>query len=310
MNKMLILAGAISTISGFSTTVLAANEQGNYRGYQSQTTNQQNRNANSEAFIQGVAASTTQDTSYNSQRDSQNNSNSSSNQQNQGYNNNNQRNNNVGSNSQNTYGSSNNQNQNSYSNNNQRNANNGSSNQQSQGYNNDNQRNNNVGSNNQRNNAGSNNQRDNNAGSNNQQNNNQRGGQASNNRTSNGSTSTQERAFLSSNARQLGVITTSSGLQYKVNKAGLGRMPRANDTVRVSYEARLADGTLVEQEDSRLMHLSKFVPGVSEGIQTMRERGKARFFVPSKLAYGDAGLGNSIPPNSTLIYDVELIKVD
>ncbi|WP_269915189.1 FKBP-type peptidyl-prolyl cis-trans isomerase [Acinetobacter sp. HY1485] len=122
-------------------------------------------------------------------------------------------------------------------------------------------------------------------------------------------TNLKEKAFFNENERQLGMITTPSGLQYKVLKAGLGRMPQSSNNVKVSYEIRLLDDSVVEKHEDRVIRVSRFFEGLTEGLQTMRERGKTRFFVPSRLAYGEAGTGN-VPSNSTLIVDVELLKVE
>lgn len=134
------------------------------------------------------------------------------------------------------------------------------------------------------------------------------------NRSSNNDTYTnaekKENVFLAVNKNVLGIIANPSGLQYKVLKAGLGRMPQADNTVKVSYEVRLiSSDQVVERQTDYVLRVHKFMPGLAEGLQTMRERGKTRFFIPAHLAYGQAAIGN-IPPNSPLIVDLELVKVE
>lgn len=120
-------------------------------------------------------------------------------------------------------------------------------------------------------------------------------------------------AFLAENAKKSGVITTKSGLQYQVLQAGQGKSPRAKSTVKVHYEGRLLNGTVFDSSIARQQpvefQLSQVIEGWTEGLQTMKEGGKSRFFIPARLAYGEIGSGDAIEPNSTLIFDVELIKV-
>ena len=119
--------------------------------------------------------------------------------------------------------------------------------------------------------------------------------------------------FLNKNAHQAGVVTTASGLQYQVLKAGQGKSPNKTSTVEINYEGRLIDGTVfdssIAREQSVDFRVSEVVSGLSEGLLTMKEGGKTRFFIPAKLGYGEIGAGDAIGPNSTLIFDVELIKV-
>ena len=120
-------------------------------------------------------------------------------------------------------------------------------------------------------------------------------------------------AFLAQNAKKAGVVTTASGLQYQVLKAGTGKSPKKTNTVEINYEGRLIDGTVfdssIARQQSAEFRVSDVVPGFSEGLQTMKEGGKTRFFILSKLGYGEIGAGDAIGPNSTLIFDVELLKV-
>lgn len=120
-------------------------------------------------------------------------------------------------------------------------------------------------------------------------------------------------AFLADNAKKSGVITTKSGLQYQVLKEGSGQKPKATSRVKVNYEGRLLDGTVFDSSIARNhpveFQLSQVITGWIEGLQTMKEGGKTRFFIPANLAYGEVGAGDSIGPNSTLIFDIELLQV-
>lgn len=120
-------------------------------------------------------------------------------------------------------------------------------------------------------------------------------------------------AFLADNAKKSGVITTKSGLQYQVLKEGNGQKPKATSRVKVNYEGRLLDGTVFDSSIARNhpveFQLSQVITGWTEGLQTMKEGGKTRFFIPANLAYGEVGAGDTIGPNSTLIFDIELLQV-
>ncbi|MGQ1693174.1 FKBP-type peptidyl-prolyl cis-trans isomerase [Acinetobacter pittii] len=119
--------------------------------------------------------------------------------------------------------------------------------------------------------------------------------------------------FLAENAKKSGVITTKSGLQYQVLKEGNGQKPKATSRVKVNYEGRLLDGTVFDSSIARNhpveFQLSQVIVGWTEGLQTMKEGGKTRFFIPANLAYGEVGAGDTIGPNSTLIFDIELLKI-
>ena len=120
-------------------------------------------------------------------------------------------------------------------------------------------------------------------------------------------------AFLKENSSKEGVITTKSGLQYKVLQEGNGKSPKATDSVRCHYEGMLIDGTLFDSSLQRgepaTFPLNGVIAGWTEGLQLMKEGAKYRFFIPYLLGYGANGAGNSVPPYSTLIFDVELIEV-
>ena len=121
------------------------------------------------------------------------------------------------------------------------------------------------------------------------------------------------KVFLEENARRPEVTQTKSGLQYEVLSEGSGRSPKATDTVRCHYEGRLLDGSIFDSSYQRGepadFGLNQVIAGWTEGVQLMKEGAKYRFFIPYLLAYGERGAGSSIPPYSTLVFDVELIKV-
>lgn len=119
--------------------------------------------------------------------------------------------------------------------------------------------------------------------------------------------------FLQENATKEGVVTTASGLQYKVLTEGTGKSPKATDTVLVHYAGTLINGTEFDSSYRRKepieFPLNRVIAGWTEGVQLMKEGAKFRFFIPSKLAYGTRGAGRDIGPNETLIFEVELLKV-
>ncbi len=120
-------------------------------------------------------------------------------------------------------------------------------------------------------------------------------------------------AFLAENGKKEGVKTTASGLQYEVITEGSGKKPAAADKVRVHYVGTLIDGTefdsSVRRGEPAEFMLNQVISGWTEGVQLMSAGSKYRFFIPSELAYGSRGAGNSIGPNSTLIFEVELLAV-
>jgi peptidyl-prolyl cis-trans isomerase len=119
--------------------------------------------------------------------------------------------------------------------------------------------------------------------------------------------------FLQENLKNENVKSTASGLQYIVEKEGTGIQPTATDEVTVHYTGKLLDGTVFDSSVSRgepaTFPLNRVIPGWTEGVQLMKEGAKYTFFIPSDLAYGPQGVPNAIPPHSTLIFEVELIKV-
>ena len=120
--------------------------------------------------------------------------------------------------------------------------------------------------------------------------------------------------FLAENKSKDGVKTTASGLQYKITKEGTGRAPTASDQVTVHYEGKLLNGTVFDSSIKRgepaTFPLNGVIRGWTEGLQLLKEGGKATFYIPSNLGYGSSGTPDgSIKPNETLIFDVELIQV-
>lgn len=119
--------------------------------------------------------------------------------------------------------------------------------------------------------------------------------------------------YLAENAKKEGIITTPSGLQYQVLRQGNGKRPTAKDSVKCHYEGFLIDGTVfdssVQRGEPAVFGLQQVIAGWTEGLQLMQEGGKYRFFIPYKLAYGEGGAGQLIPPYAALIFDVELIEV-
>lgn len=118
--------------------------------------------------------------------------------------------------------------------------------------------------------------------------------------------------YLANNAKEEGVKVTESGLQYLVVKEGNGKKPGPNDVVTVHYTGRLIDGTVfdssVERGEPATFAVGQVIPGWVEGLQLMSEGSAYRLFIPSELAYGEHGTG-PIQPNSTLIFDLQLLKV-
>lgn len=120
--------------------------------------------------------------------------------------------------------------------------------------------------------------------------------------------------FRADFAKQEGVKTTASGLLYKIEQAGEGASPKADDVVKVHYTGKLVDGTVfdssVERGQPAEFKLNQVVPGWTEGLQLLKKGGKIQLVLPPELAYGEQGAGGSIPPNSTLIFDVELLDIN
>jgi len=122
------------------------------------------------------------------------------------------------------------------------------------------------------------------------------------------------KAFLAKNATLEGVTTLPSGLQYKVITAGNGPSPKRTDQVTVHYRGTLIDGTEFDSSYARnqpaTFRLDRVIPGWTEGLQLMQQGARWQLYIPARLAYGESGSGARIPPNSALVFDVELIKVN
>lgn len=121
-------------------------------------------------------------------------------------------------------------------------------------------------------------------------------------------------AFLESNKGKEGIKVTASGLQYQVISAGSGKTPSASDNVTVHYTGKLVNGNVfdssVERGQPATFGVGQVISGWTEALQLMREGDKWILFIPSELGYGERGAGGQIPPHSTLIFEVELIKVN
>lgn len=121
------------------------------------------------------------------------------------------------------------------------------------------------------------------------------------------------KAFLAENAKREEVTTTVSGLQYEVLSEGKGDSPKATDEVTVHYHGTLIDGSVfdssVERGQPATFPVNGVIPGWIEALQLMKPGAKYKLFIPSDLAYGERGAGQKIGPNSTLIFEVELISI-
>jgi FKBP-type peptidyl-prolyl cis-trans isomerase FklB len=119
------------------------------------------------------------------------------------------------------------------------------------------------------------------------------------------------KAWLDANRTKEGVQTTASGLQYKVVKAGSGPKPAASNKVSVHYRGKLTDGTefdsSYERGEPATFPLDRVIPGWTEGLQLMAEGSTWELYVPPDLGYGERGAGDRIPPQSALVFEVELI---
>lgn len=115
------------------------------------------------------------------------------------------------------------------------------------------------------------------------------------------------------NPENLRTYTTDSGLQYRVLREGEGRKPSATDVVLVNYEGRMTDGTVFDSSYERgepiSFPLNRVIAGWTEGVQLMPEGAVYEFYIPSELAYGKRGAGGVIPPDTDLIFKIELIEV-
>ena len=119
--------------------------------------------------------------------------------------------------------------------------------------------------------------------------------------------------FLAENLKNNDVVETASGLQYKILAPGNGESPSASDQVKCHYHGTLIDGTVFDSSVQRgtpaVFPVNGVIQGWVEALQMMSVGAKWRLFIPSDLAYGERGAGGSIGPNSTLIFDVELLEI-
>lgn len=128
---------------------------------------------------------------------------------------------------------------------------------------------------------------------------------------------TQNELWLQQNAERKDVITTPTGLQYKCIEQGWEYSARPDDAklVTIKYRGRFINGYEFDSNESYTGYVSSFVPGFAEGLKKMNEFGKFEFYIPYDLGYGKEGSGNEgtsnhIPPYSTLIFEVELMKIE
>ena len=119
----------------------------------------------------------------------------------------------------------------------------------------------------------------------------------------------QNREYLLENGKRADIITTASGLQYQMLTEGTGTKPTATDFVTVNYSGNLINGQMFDKGEGIGFPLNGVIPGWTEGLQLMNQGAKFRFYIPADLAYGDRGVGRVIPPDSTLIFDVELVSI-
>lgn len=121
-------------------------------------------------------------------------------------------------------------------------------------------------------------------------------------------------AFLAANKKKEGVVTRDSGLQYKVLKTGKGKQPKATDSITAHYKGTLINGQEFDSSyrrgDPATFGVNQVIKGWQEVLPLMHEGDKWRVFIPSELAYGERGSGNTIGPNEALIFEIELIKVN
>ncbi len=121
-------------------------------------------------------------------------------------------------------------------------------------------------------------------------------------------------AFLAANKTKPGVVTTPSGLQYKILKEGTGPKPTAADKVVCNYKGTLINGTEFDSSYKRgqpaTFPVGQVIKGWTEALQLMPVGSKWQLFIPADLAYGERGAGNDIGPDSTLIFEVELLSIE
>lgn len=123
-----------------------------------------------------------------------------------------------------------------------------------------------------------------------------------------------QNAVLEAAAQEPNAVVTKSGLVYRVLKEGTGVSPGASDRVKVHYKGTFADGKEFDSSYSRgnpiEFPLNRVIPCWTEGVQRMRLGGKAKLTCPSQIAYGERGAGRVIPPNATLVFEVQLLGIN
>lgn len=121
-------------------------------------------------------------------------------------------------------------------------------------------------------------------------------------------------AFLQDNGKKKGVVTTESGLQYKILTKGTGPVPAVDSQVSVHYRGTLLDGTEFDSSYRRgqpaVFGVNQVIPGWTEVLQLMPEGSKWEVYIPSDLAYGAGGAGGNIGPNATLVFEIELLSAN
>jgi FKBP-type peptidyl-prolyl cis-trans isomerase FklB len=124
---------------------------------------------------------------------------------------------------------------------------------------------------------------------------------------------TEGAAFIAENAKKTGVVSLPSGLQYRIITEGKGKRASASSTVIANYTGKLLNGTEFDSSTKRgqpaTFKVTDVIPGWSEALQLMTEGSKWELYIPAHLGYGEGGAGGVIPPNATLIFEVELLKV-
>ena len=122
------------------------------------------------------------------------------------------------------------------------------------------------------------------------------------------------KAFLEENSQKENIVSLPSGLQYEVINEGSGEKPKATDSVKCHYHGTLLNGTVFDSSVQRgqpaVFGVNQVIKGWVEALQLMSVGSKWRLFIPSDLAYGSQGAGNTIEPNSTLIFEVELLGIE
>lgn len=120
--------------------------------------------------------------------------------------------------------------------------------------------------------------------------------------------------FMNENKSKSGIITTTSGLQYKININGIGSEPVDTSLITVYYIGKTIDGNVFDStlppKSPITFPLKRLIMGWQEGLKLIKPGGKISLYIPSKLGYGISGSGEAIPPNAVLIFDIELVKVE